>query len=218
MPNSWAMRACFRSVISTIAVRQAEECYLRHLFRATPTGLHIENPLHHGEIFPEILQAVRAAKQCRENRRVGQQDVSGSFILRRHPDKRVELHVACRGKRMRAVEVNGLAREHMDGTGVLRSQRVVGQVEMEVKSANVVQQTELVQVLADRQWSDLPCAFHDSRTESVLIQHPHTERLHQRTGVLTKALLAWYKGVAMVRVFHLALLHVAGETDVVMRR
>ena len=44
-------------------------------------------------------------------------------------------------KRMRPVEVNGLAREHMDGTGVLGGQRVVRQVEMEVESANVVQQT-----------------------------------------------------------------------------
>ena len=44
-------------------------------FRATPRGLHIENPLHHGEIFPEVLQAVGAAKQCSEYRRVRQQDV-----------------------------------------------------------------------------------------------------------------------------------------------
>ena len=83
---------------------------------------------------------------------------------------------------------------------------------------NVLQQTQLVQVLDNRQWRDLPGAFDDSRTQSVLIQHRDFERLHQRTGILTEALLAWYEGVAMVGVFHLALLHVAGEADVVMRR
>ena len=69
--------------------------------------------------------------------------------------KELNSDVACRGERMRAVEVDGLACEHMDGTRVLGGQRVVRQVQMEVESGNAVQQTELVQVLVDRQWSDL---------------------------------------------------------------
>ena len=62
-------------------------------------------------------------------------------------------------KRMRSVEVDGLARENMDGTGVLGRQRIVRQVEMEVESGDVVEQAALVQVLDDRQWSDLLVPF-----------------------------------------------------------
>ena len=60
-------------------------------------------------------------------------------------------------KRMRAVEVNGLACEHMDGFGVLGGQRVVRQVGMKVEGRDVVEQAELVQVLVDREWRDLLC-------------------------------------------------------------
>src|ERR1700737_5548599 len=41
---------------------------------------------------------------------------------------------------------------------------------------------------------------------------------HQRTGILPQALLAGHEWVAMVEVFHLALLEVVGETDIVVRR
>ena len=81
--------------------------------------------------------------------------MSGAFVLRRHPDAGIELRVARLGKRMRAVEVYRLACEHMDGFGVIGRQRIVRQVGMEVESRNVVEQPDLVQVLADRQWRDL---------------------------------------------------------------
>ena len=45
----------------------------------------------------------------------------------------VELRVARLGERVRAVEINGLAREHMDGIGVLGGQLIVRQVEVEVE-------------------------------------------------------------------------------------
>ena len=44
------------------------------------------------------------------------------------------------------------------------------------------------------------------------------ESLHQRTGVLPEALLARHECIAVVEVFHLALLEVVGETDIVVRR
>ena len=48
--------------------------------------------------------------------------------------------------------------------------------------------------------------------------HRDVESLHQRTGVLPEALLARHECVAMVEVFHLALLEVVGETDIMVRR
>src|SRR4030095_7038232 len=105
IPNSCAMRASFRSVMSTIAARPARGCCSRKLRPHVPDCI----PLHHDEISPETLQAVRAAKQCGEDRRVGQQDVSGAFVLRRHPDQGVEFCVARLGERMWPVEINGLA-------------------------------------------------------------------------------------------------------------
>src|ERR1700732_235862 len=48
--------------------------------------------------------------------------------------------------------------------------------------------------------------------------HWDVESLHQRTGVLPEALLARHEWVAMVEVFHLALIEVVGETDIVVRR
>ena len=56
------------------------------------------------------------------------------------------------------------------------------------------------------------------RTEPVLIVHCDVERLHQRAGVLAKALLTWYERVAVMEIFHLALLQIVGEADVVVRR
>jgi len=48
--------------------------------------------------------------------------------------------------------------------------------------------------------------------------HWDVESLHQRTGVLPEALLARNECVAVVEVFHLALLEVVGKTDIVVRR
>ena len=48
--------------------------------------------------------------------------------------------------------------------------------------------------------------------------HRDVERLHQRARILAEALLARYERVAVVEVFHLPLLEVAGEADIVVRR
>ena len=51
-----------------------------------------------------------------------------------------------------------------------------------------------------------------------MIHHGHVKPAHERAGVLAEALLAGDELVAVVAVFHLALLHVAREADVVVRR
>ena len=51
--------------------------------------------------------------------------------------------------------------------------------------------------------------WHDGRTKPELIEDRHVESLHQRARVLAEALLARHEFVAVVRVFHLPLLHVA---------
>src|SRR5436309_8528528 len=89
---------------------------------------------------------------------------------------------------------------------------------MKVEHGDVFEQTQLVKVAEGRERCDLLRAFHDRWAKSVLIDDRDIKRLHQRACVLAKALLARYKRVAVVEVFHLALLHVAGKTDIVMRR
>ena len=63
-----------------------------------------------------------------------------------------------------------------------------------------------------------PPQGHERWTKTVEIVHWDIERLHQRAGVLSKALLARHKRVAVVEVFHLALLEIVGEPDIVMGR
>ena len=62
----------------------------------------------------------------------------------------------------------------------------------------------------------LHTAFAERRAQSELIYNWYVESLHNRTRVLSKALLAWDEFVAMVSVFHLALLHVGGESYIMM--
>src|SRR5689334_385946 len=93
----------------------------------------------------------------------------------------------------------------------------MGQMRMKIESRNSVEQPEFVQVFDDREWSDLFCAFDDRRTKSVLIQDRHSQGLHDRTSVLPEPLLAWNERIAVMRVFQLPLLHVFGESHVVMR-
>jgi len=89
---------------------------------------------------------------------------------------------------------------------------------MEIERRDVVEESQLVHVPESRKRRDLLRAFDQRRTEPVGIVHRNVERLHQGTGILPKALLAWHERVAVMEVFHLPLLQVAGEADIVMRR
>ena len=52
---------------------------------------------------------------------------------------------------------------------------------------------------------------------SVGIVYRNLKRLHQRAGILSEALLARHERVAVMKVFHLPLLQVIGEADIVVR-
>ena len=64
---------------------------------------------------------------------------------------------------------------------------------------------------------DLIGSLHDGRPQPELIEYGHFESFHQRARVLAEALLARHELVAVMLVLHLALLHVVGEADIVMR-
>src|SRR6266436_2269479 len=89
---------------------------------------------------------------------------------------------------------------------------------MEIERRDVLEQSKLVNVPERGKRRDLLRAFDQRGTESVGIVHRDIERLHQRAGILPKALLTRHERIAVMEVFHLPLLQVAGEADIVMRR
>src|SRR5205809_900775 len=89
---------------------------------------------------------------------------------------------------------------------------------MEIQRRDVVEESQLVNVPESGKRRDLLRAFDQRWAESVGIVHRNIERLHQRAGILPKALLARHEPIAVMKVFHLPLLQVASEADIVMRR
>ena len=61
---------------------------------------------------------------------------------------------------------------------------------MEIQRRDVVEKAQLVNVPESRKRRDLLRAFDQGWTQSVGIVHRNIERLHQRAGILSKALLA----------------------------
>ena len=162
--------------------------------------------VHQRQIAPEVRQTVRAAEKRGEIRGVDEHDVAGALLVRRHPEQAIELRVAGRSERVRPVEIDRLARQQMDRLGVLGGQLVVRQMRMEIERRDVLEQAQLVDVPKGGQRRDLLGAFDDRRPQTLLVVHRDVERLHQRAGVLAEALLARHERVAVVEVFHLALL------------
>ena len=105
----------------------------------------------------------------------------------------------------------------MDRLAVLLGDLVMRQVRMEIQRRNVVEESQLVDVPEGRKRRDLIRVCDQRRTESVDIVHRNIQRLHQRASILPKALLAGHQRVAVMEVFHLPLLQIACEADVVMR-
>src|SRR6266487_33244 len=106
----------------------------------------------------------------------------------------------------------------MDRPTVLFGDFVVRQMRMEIQRGDVLEQAQLVNVPESRDRRDVLRAFDECRTESPEVVHRHVERLHQRAGILPEALLARNECVAVVEVFHLTLLEVVGEADIMVRR
>src|SRR5579871_118762 len=89
---------------------------------------------------------------------------------------------------------------------------------MKVEGRDVPQESKAVKVLEGREWSNLVCPLHDRRAKSIGVMYGNAKALHQRARILTKPLLARDERVAVMQIFHLALLQVVGETDVMMGR
>ena len=89
---------------------------------------------------------------------------------------------------------------------------------VEVEGRDVLQEAKAVEVVEGRQRSNFGCAFHQRGPKAVGVVYRNAKPLHQRARVLPKPLLARHERVAVVQIFHLALLHVIGEADVMMRR
>src|SRR6266446_9034694 len=89
---------------------------------------------------------------------------------------------------------------------------------MEIQRRDVVEESHLVNVPESPKRCDLLRAFDQGGTESVGIVHRNIERLHQRASILPKALLTRHERVAVMEIFDLPLLQVAGEADIVVRR
>ena len=67
------------------------------------------------------------------------------------------------------------------------------------------------------QQRNLLCAGNQRGAEPILIAHRHVEGFHQRTRILPEALLARDERVPVVQIFHLTLLKIVREADIVMR-
>src|SRR5580704_7683579 len=173
--------------------------------------------LHRREIPPERLETLRAAKECGEIGGIDQNDVSGPLIVRRHPQEAVELPIARLDERMRTVEVDRLPCEHLDGVRASR-QFILRQMRVEVEGRDILQEAKAVVVVEGRERSNFVCAFHEGRPKAVRVVYGNAKPLHQRARVLSKTLLARHERIAVVEIFHLALLHVTGEADVMMGR
>src|SRR5215471_7625049 len=115
------------------------------------------------------------------------------------------------------LEVDGLPREEAHVFRIPGRDLVMRQVEMEVERRDAIEKPELVQISVGGQRRDFFRAFNQCRPKTVLVDDRYLERLHQRARVLAESLLSRNQRIPMMFVFHLALLQIAGEADVVMR-
>ena len=76
----------------------------------------------------------------------------------------------------------------------------------------------LVEVAEGRERCDFLRPLDDRGPKSPGVVHRYPERLHQRSAVLRKALLTRHEAITVVEIFHLALVQVIGEADIVVRR
>ncbi len=94
---------------------------------------------------------------------------------------------------------------------------VVRQMRMEVEGLHAFEPAASIEVAALDQRLKLSGSLDGGRTQSVLIVNRHTQPLHQRPGVLAEPLLTGHERVAVVRVFHGALLEIVRHADIVVR-
>ena len=95
--------------------------------------------------------------------------------------------------------------------------RVVRQMRMEVERLHAFEPAAGVEVAVLDQRLELSGPLDGGRAQAVLIVNRHAEPLHQRPGVLAEPLLTGDERIAVVRVFHRALLEIVRHADVVVR-
>src|SRR4051794_14195047 len=152
------------------------------------------------DVLPESFEALVAAKQRREDRRVRQQDVAGPLVLRRHPQEHVELAVAGLRERMRPRRIDRLLREQVNGRRIGRRDGVMREMRMEVERLYALEPAAGVEVAALDERLKLLRSLDGGWTQSVLIVNGDTEPLHHRARVLAEPLLARHERIAVVRV------------------
>src|SRR5687768_11210542 len=161
---------------------------------------------HRGQIFPKILQTVRAAKQCREIGRVDHHNVARTIPGGREPEQAVKFTVTRCRERVRSIGIDRLTGQHLHGLPVAVGQFVMRQMWMKVECGHIVKQSELVEISEGSQRRDVARAFGQCGPQTPTVPDRNLERLQQRTRVRTESLLARHQGITMMLVFHLPLL------------
>src|SRR4051794_29143177 len=165
--------------------------------------------------MPKLRQAFITTKQSAESRQVGQQNISGTRSAWRHPEKAIELSISCLRERVWLGQIDRLARENTNRTGVLR-ERIMRQVLVEVERRHPRQPSVRVEIPHRGQRRNLIGSLDHGGTETKLVLDGNTKSLHQRTRVQAETLLPRYQSVTVMGIFHLALLHVGGCTHVMV--
>src|SRR5436309_6834133 len=82
------------------------------------------------EICPKACEAFIPPEQRRENRGVGQQNITSTLPIRRHPQEHVELAIPCLDKGVRLRGVDRLPRKDMDSGRIISRDGVMRQMHM----------------------------------------------------------------------------------------
>ena len=89
---------------------------------------------------------------------------------------------------------------------------------MEIEGADSVEPAGKIEIAHGGQGRKLIGAGHHRRTEAEPVLDRHSEALHQGAGVFAETLLTGHQWIAMMGVFHLALVEVRRHAHVVMGR
>ena len=129
----------------------------------------------------------------------------------RHPKKHIELFVSRLDERMRPGDVDRLPGQHVDRLWVVRGDRIVRQMHMEVEGRNAGEPSSRVQIL-DRGERNKPVRpWNRGRAETLTVFDRNAESLDERSRVPAEALLPGNQGIAVVRVLHGALFQIGGD-------
>ena len=128
-------------------------------------------------LYQKLSRLLGAAKQGREDRQVGEQNVAGPRARRRHPQKRIEFRVPRLDERVWSGQIHRLSSKNTNCIRIFRGQRIVRQVLVKIEGRDVREPTMPVQITHGRQRRDLVGALDDCRTKAEAILHRYAEAL-----------------------------------------